>query len=73
MPRELLWIMDDPFGNAIGVCVTGPKRGAVYSWDHDREPRPEEWNGSIETAENVSLLANSFTDFIAGVRPAESH
>ena len=73
IPRELLWIMDDPFGNAICVCVSGPKRGAVYFWDHEREPQPDKWNGSIETAANISLLADSFAEFIAGVRPTEAH
>jgi hypothetical protein len=69
IPRELLWIMDDPFGNAICLGITGPYRGGVYFWDHEEEPDPEEWDGSVETAGNLQLLAKSFTDFVAGLAP----
>ena len=73
IPRELLWIMDDPFGNAICVCVSGPKRGAVYFWDHELESRLANWDGSLESAPNVQLLANSFTQFLCGIVPAQAH
>jgi hypothetical protein len=69
IPRELLWIMDDPFGNAICLGVSGPYRGRVYFWDHEEEPDPEETEGNVETAGNLQLLANSFTDFVAGLKP----
>jgi hypothetical protein len=69
IPQELLWIMDDPFGNAICIGISGPYHGRVYFWDHEEEPDPEEWDGSVETAGNIQLLANSFTDFLAGLAP----
>ena len=69
IPRELLWIMDDPFGNAICLGVNSPYHGRVFFWDHEEEPDPEEWDGSVETAENLRLLADSFTDFVAGLEP----
>jgi hypothetical protein len=69
IPRELLWIMDDPFGNAICLGVSGQHRGRVFFWDHEEEPDPEDWDGSIETAGNLQLLANSFTEFVAGLVP----
>ena len=72
IPRELLWVMDDPFGNAICIGLTGEYRGKMYFWDHECEPDSEEWNGSTNTAENVTLLANSFTEFIAGLEPSET-
>jgi len=73
IPRELLWIMDDPFGNAICVCVAGPTRGAVYFWDHEREPRPVKWDAGLESAPNVQLLTNSFTEFVSGIVPVKAH
>ena len=69
IPRELLWVMDDPFGNAICIGLTGDHRGRMYFWDHECEPDSDDWDGSADTAENVTLLANSFTDFVSGLKP----
>jgi hypothetical protein len=68
IPDALLWIMDDPFGNAICLGVAKPYRGQVFFWDHENEP-DENWDGSVESAGNLQLLANSFTDFVAGLQP----
>jgi hypothetical protein len=70
IPRALVWIMDDPFGNAICLGVKGKCRGRVYFWDHEREP-DESWNGTQASAGNLQLLANSFTEFVAGLGPTE--
>jgi hypothetical protein len=67
IPRDLIWIMDDPFGNAICLGIRGEHRGRVYFWDHEREPDADEWNGEVQTAGNLQLLADSFTDFVAGL------
>jgi hypothetical protein len=48
--------------------IPGEHRGRVYFWDHENEPDLDEWDGAVETAGNVRLLANSFTDFVAGLR-----
>jgi hypothetical protein len=72
IPRELLWIMDDPLGNAICLGLTGRHRGRVYFWDHECEPDPDAWDGSADTAGNVTLLADSFTDFVAGLRASDA-
>ena len=72
IPRRLLWIMGDPSGNGICLGLTGGYRGRVYFWIHDEQPVPEEWDGEVETAGNVVLLADSFTDFVAGVGPKDS-
>jgi hypothetical protein len=69
IPRALLWIMGDPGGNAVCLGLTGDYRGRVYFWIHDEQPDPEEWDGGVETAGNVILLADSFTDFVAGIVP----
>jgi hypothetical protein len=72
IPRALVWIMDDPFGNAICLGLKGEHRGRVFFWDHEREPDEESWDGGVETAGNIRLLANSFTEFVAGLRPLEA-
>jgi hypothetical protein len=72
IPRALLWIMGDPGGNGIYIGLTGKYRDRVYFWVHDEQPAPQEWDGDVETAGNVVLLANSFTDFVAGLVPKGS-
>jgi hypothetical protein len=67
IPRALLWIMDDIGGNAVCLGLTGKYRGRVYFWDHDLEPDPDEWDHEVETAGNIRPLADSFTDFVAGL------
>jgi hypothetical protein len=69
IPDDLLWIMDDPFGNAICLGIRGIHRGRIYFWDHEMEPDPNGWDGQVDTAGNVSLIANSFTEFVAGLKP----
>ena len=69
IPSDLMWILDDPFGNAICLGVRGEAYGKVFFWDHEEEPDPDEWDGALETAGNVSLLANSFGEFVSGLQP----
>ncbi|MBX7104030.1 MAG: SMI1/KNR4 family protein [Gemmataceae bacterium] len=69
IPAALVWVADDPFGNAICVGVNGPHRGRVYFWDHENEPG-DDWDGAVESAGNLQLLANSFTEFVAGLAPS---
>ncbi len=69
IPRDLLWIMDDPFGNAICLGLRGECRGKIYFWDHEHEPAVGKWDGEVDTAENVTLIAASFTDFVNGLVP----
>lgn len=66
IPKCLLWIHDDPFGNAICLGLTGDHQGRLYFWDHEEEPF--DWDGEFESAGNISFLANSFTEYIAGLR-----
>lgn len=72
IPETLLWIMDDPFGNAICLGLSGAHRGQVFFWDHEAEPDPDTWDGEMETAGNLQLLALSFGDFVAGLRYARN-
>lgn len=64
MPREVIPIADDPFGNGICLVIKGPRRGEIVFWDHEDEPDPDEWDGSLEAAENVSRVCGSFSALI---------
>ena len=72
IPLDLVWIMDDPFGNAICLGIAGASRGKIFFWDHEVPPTLDDWDGRVESAENVQLLANSFTEFVSGLHPNES-
>ena len=67
IPHGLLCIMDDPGGNAICIGLFGERRGRLYFWDHEGEPGPN-WDGTLESAGNVSLIANSFLELVDGLR-----
>ena len=71
IPESLLWIMDDPFGNAICLGISGQARGKIFFWDHENEPDGD-WDGALESAGNIKLLANSFSDFVTGLRPHDA-
>lgn len=68
IPDDLLWIMDDPCGNAICLGLRGAHVGKVYFWDHEEEP-DDDWDGTVEGAGNILLLAETFSAFVAGLRP----
>jgi hypothetical protein len=48
-------IASDPFGNSILLEITRANRGRIWFWDHEKSGEPDK---------GVSLLANTFTDFI---------
>jgi len=68
IPKDLLWIADDPFGNAICLGIRGNHRGRVYFWDHEVEPDVDTWDGRLDIAGNIRPLAASFTEFVQGLR-----
>jgi hypothetical protein len=71
IPRELIWIMDDPSGNPICLGIAGEHRDRVYFCDHEQGPDPDTWDGRVESAGCFTLLADSFAMFVAGLRPRD--
>jgi hypothetical protein len=71
IPHALLWTMEDPGGNGVCIGLTGKHRGRVYFWVHDEGPDPDAWDGQVETAGNIWPLADTFTEFVAGLRPRD--
>jgi len=60
IPDSLITIADDPFGNAICICINGENLGKVFFWDHELESEDEE----EPSYDNISLLAASFSEFL---------
>ncbi len=68
IPLDVLPIADDCFGNTICIGQRGTPRGRIYFWDHENEPDPSTWDGWVETAGNLELIAASFSQFVAGLQ-----
>jgi hypothetical protein len=71
IPRDLIWIMDDPSGNPICLGIAGGYRGQVYFGDHERGPDPDTWDGRVESAGCFTRLTDSFAAFVAGLCPRD--
>jgi cell wall assembly regulator SMI1 len=71
IPKSLIWIMNDPGGNLICLGVSGKERGRVYLWDHEGEPGPAGWGGTVESAGNIEVIAESFAEFLDGIHRTE--
>jgi len=65
MPKHVLPIAFDPFGNQICLSLAGDDTGNVYFWDHEREYL----DGRAPDYHNLILLADSFDAFLASLRP----
>ena len=68
IPKELIHIGYDDFGNAICLCVKGEDYGRIYFWDHEMEMgnfeiSEEDWADG-PWYDNVFLIADSFVEFI---------
>jgi hypothetical protein len=62
IPEGLIPIACDPGGNLVLLEIARPHRGRVWFWDHEQ---------SGERDKAVSLLANSFTEFVASLVPLD--
>ena len=59
IPRDMIPIAGDSFGNQICIGISGPRCGQIYFWDHEKEDADEPTYG------NMHLLARSFSEFLA--------
>lgn len=60
LPAELIPIAHDPGGNLVCISVDGPRCGAIYFWDHEKEAG----NGDTPTYSNVYIVSQSFNQFL---------
>lgn len=70
LPGEVIPVGYDDFGGTVVVVVAGPRCGQVWFLD-GADPRPEGSNPRVEWFDrrDVSKLADSFREFMAGLRP----
>jgi hypothetical protein len=64
IPAGFLPIGYDSGGNQYVLGLEAPHRGRVYFWDHEMEAD----EGEVPTMENMSLVAESFSSFLEGLR-----
>lgn len=64
IPRRLLPIAEDPFGNLICLSLRGEDAGKVYFWHHEEEmDQKRRKTGDVNDAA-ISLIADSFDAFL---------
>lgn len=68
MPAALLPVADDVCGNALCLGLSGPARGRVYFWNHEREAA----TGGADFWGNVTEIAPSWPAFLAGLAELQS-
>jgi hypothetical protein len=61
MPPHLLPFACDQFGNQLCLSLGSSDNGAVYFWNHEREPMPDDGPPSFD---NLSLVAAGFDAFL---------
>jgi hypothetical protein len=61
MPSHLLPFADDQFGNQLCLSLGASDYGAVYFWNHEREPEAGDGPPSFD---NLSLVAGGFDAFL---------
>ncbi len=67
LPRELIPIAEDPFGNLICLGLGGNRLGRIYFWDHEDE-LDDEGLSRLDFS-NVYELAESLKQFTDSLRP----
>jgi hypothetical protein len=73
LPAEVIPAGSDDLGGTIGVVVAGPRRGQIWFLD-GADPRPEGSNPRVDWFDrrDVCKLADSFREFMQGLRPLNS-
>lgn len=70
LPRRFFPVAADAGGNLICISMAGDDYGKIYFWDHDREAEPDDGE-SPETVDNITLIADSFDEFLNGLHELE--
>jgi hypothetical protein len=59
----------DSFGNLILIAIKNADRGKIYFWDHEMEADPNQ--GEVPDYSNLTLIADSFDEFINSLHDFE--
>lgn len=66
-PNNFIAICDDSFGNKVLLSIRGSDYGKLYFWDHERES----YEGEKPDYSNLTLIADSFEEFINNLKSEE--
>lgn len=66
--EEVLPIGDGVVGDSICIGLTGKHRGKIFLWDHENEPDPDDWDGTVKGSENIEVIAESFTALVGKIK-----
>ena len=66
LPKDIIPVAFDPGGNLICLSVGSKNFGQVFFWDHESET-----SSRGERGENLRLIADTFQDFIDGLKEQE--
>ncbi|WP_141732404.1 SMI1/KNR4 family protein [Oligoflexus tunisiensis] len=69
MPDYLIAIGSDAGGNQIAMLLNNLAFGYVVYWDHENEVDFDDPEDAKNPLRNCSLIAKSFTDFVAMLQP----
>ncbi len=67
LPKDLIAIGDDPFGNLLCISLGAKDTGCIYFWDHEEEVD----EGETPTMQNVYWVAPGFLAFLECLRPQQ--
>ncbi len=71
IPSDTLPVASDDEGNLILLGIEGKNLGKVFFWSHNEEAGTPLGKGRKPGYENVTLVAGSFDEFLAGLKPFE--
>ncbi|GHS98120.1 hypothetical protein AGMMS50296_5610 [Alphaproteobacteria bacterium] len=61
IPANMICITRNCGANLMLLSIVGKDRGNIYFWNHDTEAN----NGEIPNYDNLTLIANSFDEFLS--------
>lgn len=65
IPGNMFPMGNDHCSNLVLLSVKGPDRGKIYFWDHEQEADTD--RGEAPNYSNLTLIADSFEEFIASL------
>ena len=66
LPQDMIVIGEAPGGSYVLLGIKGDRRGKVYFWDSNLFPLED---FGPETYENISYVADSFSEFLSSLYP----
>ncbi len=69
IPSNTVPIAYDTFSNLVLLSVKGQDYGKIYFWDHERGANTD--NGEVADYSNLTLIADSFEEFISSLKSYE--